>query len=133
MIRLNLSPKWTKRVKPRAMGPRAREVVDFVRAEPGCTSFQAAKKLLTADDMDAPNTRPFKRAQSAVARVIRDRLVLYAKDRLWPWDRTAFFAAQRAERAAKEPDARYAAAEMWRRAGDENRAQILERLAQSSE
>ena len=129
MIRINLSPKWTNRVKPRRMGPRAREVIDFVREHPGCKTFVATLQLLTEDDKTHPTTRPFKRAQSAVARVIRDRLVLHDSDRLYPWDKRLFLLATQAERAGRDPAARHLAADAWRRAGDNNRAKILVRLA----
>ena len=109
-------------------------VVAYVAAHPGCRTFDATLSLLTTDEVElSPTTKPFRRAMTAVARAIRDRLVRHEDDRLAPWDPELYAQASRVEAeshlAADRPAALRAAAESWRRAGDDNRARMLERLA----
>lgn len=132
-------------MRPEGSHPKAARMqaaVEYVAAHPGATMYAVALHLLGAEIPDPTSLevkrrqRLHKRAMSVVERVIAQRLVRQADDRLHPWDERLKLYAETLERAATlaPDDARYAimmalAIGAWREAGDENRAQILDRLA----
>ena len=121
---------------------RMQLAVEFVVANPGSRMAAVVAHVLdamvTAKENEGGIVKPsaYKQAASVVERVIKDRLVRQVDDHLHPWNERLKLYAEALERAATlaPDDRRYVsmivlAIAAWREAGDENRAQILERLA----
>lgn len=123
----------------RSNASRMTAVVEFVTAHPGATMVAAVAHILETIDPDRETVaKPgkYKQAAAVVERVIKDRLVCQSPClRLHPWNAQDKAYAEALERAMFcAPPHRYTqtaalAASAWRDAGDENRARMLERLA----
>lgn len=117
-------------------GEKMKVITSFVTENPGCKTFTAVKHLMTQEELEGVSTKPYRRSAGVVARVLRDRLIRGEGDRLYPWDEALFKEATQAEITAlrlSTPEDRQtlfqAAAEAWRRASDEARAKLMERLS----
>lgn len=113
---------------------RMQAAVAFVAEHPGSTAAAVTAHLLGgAEHIKAGS---YKQAASVVDRIVRDRLVRQDSAlRLLPWNPKEKAYADALERAAflAPDDSRFTmmitiAIDAWRRAGDDNRARILERL-----
>ena len=121
---------------------RLKSAVDFVEQNPGVTCAQVVSHLLRIreSESDLPS-RPsaYKQCASVVERMIAARLVRQGDSLLlYPWDRKLKAYAEALERAAfAAPDrdsfvlVKDLAIAAWRRAGDPNRARILEKTPRS--
>lgn len=117
----------------RPYATRMQESVAYIAANPnGVPMARVIAHLLAI----APSEKKYayKQAAMVVERVIRDRLVRQDGNLLYPWDEKAKAYAEALERAMyaapDEEDRKNMltlAIRAWRRAGDENRANILER------
>lgn len=124
---------------------RLKAAVDFVTQNPGVTCAQVASHLLRVHESEQESpplvqkSTTYKQCNAVVERMIAARLVRQGDSLLlYPWDRKLKAYAEALERAAfAAPDrdsfilVKDLAIAAWRRAGDPNRARILERTPRS--